>query len=98
MVTNSPYGKKEEIRGLVEGILNAKLGHMRSNCPADITDRVFLEIEEDTDLLSQYNEIRNDTPTVNALIGKIIKETWGLKNTGRCDKPKSRLIGSYEMH
>lgn len=100
MVTNLPYGKKEEIREIVDVILSEKLGHMKGNCPADITDCVFLEIENDADLMRQYNEIRNEigAPTVNALIGKIIKETWDLKDTGRCKVPKSRLIGSYEMH
>lgn len=98
MATNLHHGKKEEIRKIIEVILNEKFGHMKKNCPADITDLVFLAIEDNADLLRQYSEIRNDTPTVNALIGKIIKETWDLKDTGRCKVPKSRLIGSYEMH
>jgi len=84
-------------KDLVENILDNDLKEFRSNYPSDITDRVFLVIEEK--YLGQYNHFYDTKgDRINILIGKHIREYWSLLNTGRCKYPNSTLIRSYEMH
>jgi hypothetical protein len=67
----------------------------------DITDRVFLMIERDEQLIQEYRGLaRDDTARrgLNSRIGRRIRERFSLKNLGRCHKPESRLIKSYERH
>ena len=82
----------------IKEILDTALRHLRNNCPEDITDLVFLEIEKSF-LPSYENAIKyKGTDTINKFIGKYIRKYWNLKNLGRCNNPKSRLISSYEKH
>lgn len=67
----------------------------------DITDRVFLTIENDPQLEREYQRlIETDTSKrgLNARLGKSIREYFCLQNVGRCYNPKSDLIKSYERH
>lgn len=84
----------EEVRNFVEAILDGRLSRFRHNCPEDITDLVFLEIEKDEELLDEYNDLvkAKDRHTINTQIGKIIKDYWNLNNLGRCHNPESRGI------
>jgi len=86
------------MKEIVEKILNTTLRHFRGNCPLDITDLVFLEIEKS--FMSNYEKgVKvNGVEKLNRFIGKHIKEYWNLKNEGRCDNPQSKLITSYEQH
>jgi hypothetical protein len=82
----------------IREILDSKLHYFRNKCPEDITDLVFLEIEKSY-LLAYENAIKyKSRDTINKFIGKFIKQHWDLKNLGRCNNPKSRLISSYEKH
>ena len=83
---------------ILERILNVQLKHLKHNCPKNITDLVFLEIEKL--YLKEYKEFVNykSSLSVNQYIGKFIKEYWNLRNCGRCNSPKSKLISSYEKH
>ena len=67
----------------------------------DITDRVFLMIQDDPQLCRDY-ECLIATGTskhrLNARLGKRIREHFSLQNIGRCHNPKSCLIKSYERH
>jgi hypothetical protein len=83
---------------IIKKILDTKLQHLRGNCPEDITDLVFLEIEKS--FISDYNAAVSykDSETINQFIGKFIRKHWDLENAGRCNNPKSRLILSYEKH
>ena len=90
----------QELWNFITGIMDKKLGDLKHNCPEDITDRVFCEIENDKNNLIQYNRFvdflgRN---YVNSAIGKIVKDLWSLQNLGKCRHPKSSLIKSYQLH
>ena len=69
--------------------------------PTDVTDRVFLEIEARTYLMSRYRIFcrESDQATVNRQIGLEVKEeTTGVNRGERCRTPRSRLIESYTPH
>jgi hypothetical protein len=86
------------MKEVVEKILDSTLRHFRGNCPLDITDLVFLEIEKS--FLSKYEGAvkYKGADSINKFIGKLVREYWNLKNEGRCNTPKSKLITSYEKH
>lgn len=66
-----------------------------------ITDRVFLMIQNDRELMQEYlNLVASGTNPhiLNCKLGKQIKAKYNLKNVGRCKEPKSTLIRSYERH
>jgi len=67
----------------------------------DITDRVFLMIQNDKELMQEYIDLLasgTDPHTLNCELGKQIKVKFNLENSGRCTVPKSTLICSYERH
>jgi len=66
----------------------------------DITDKVFLIIEEDRKLNRAYLRAveTQGLDAVNLDIGKRVKERLGLRNEGQNEKPKSKHIFSYEEH
>lgn len=66
----------------------------------DITDRVFLMIEEDKSLMQNYLSIVSTSglDTVNKAIGKRIKSYYDLENLEENNNPKSKLIKSYTEH
>jgi hypothetical protein len=91
----------KSIQDVISEILAEKLGKYRNNCPSDITDKVFLEIENEEDYYNVYQAavaFKKNQQAVNQYIGKYIREYWNLENTGRCSSPKSKLIKSYEKH
>ena len=86
------------MQSTVKEILDTKLNYLKRNCPENITDLVFLEIEN-CYLPTYENAISyKGADTINKFIGKFIRQYWDLKNLGRCNNPKSRLISSYEKH
>jgi len=66
----------------------------------DITDRVFLKIEHNQELIARYKNLCKDRSfdSVNREIGKYIRKYLSLTNIGRENSPKSTLIKSYEKH
>lgn len=79
-------------------IPDTKFKHFRSNCPRDITDLVFLETEK-FHILTYNSAIKlKGVDHINQFIGRTIREQWDLKNLGRCNQPKSKLITSYKIH
>ena len=66
----------------------------------NITDYVFLEIQNDRELMQEYlRQLKeNDAEGMNAKIGKYIKERLNLTNIGREEEPESTLIKSFEKH
>jgi hypothetical protein len=65
----------------------------------DITDYLFLSIEQDDDLMREYIlNLSNYGDNLNRAIGKKIKEKLSLDNGEENEKPKSRLIQSYTRH
>ena len=68
----------------------------------DITDQVFLMIEKDKYLITEYRNLVNSGTYkqhgLNSLLGRRIREAFHLQNIGRCSAPKSELIQSYERH
>jgi len=89
-----------QIRRFVDAILNGRLLHHRFPCSADITDLVFLEIENNSALMTTYIIFRSNHSemTVNSAIGRFVREVWNLNNTGREYKPQSTLIKTYMKH
>lgn len=65
-----------------------------------ITDRVFLMIQENRDLMLEYLRLVSDTSLddVNKSLGKAVKERLRLENGEIEDNPDSSLIKSYTMH
>jgi len=86
------------MKHIIVVILNDKLRKYRCSCPHNITDLVFLEIEKT--YKREYDAAceQKGQDNINRIIGKWIKDEWGLQNIGRCDTPVSELITSYEMH
>jgi len=66
----------------------------------DITDYVFLAIEQNDDLMREYtsNVNSNGLTDVNTSIGKKVKELLNLENDGEVKARKSRLIETYTKH
>jgi hypothetical protein len=66
----------------------------------EITDHLFLSIEQDDDLMREYmtNVNRYGLDNLNMAIGLKIKEKLSLENGEENKKPKSRLIKSYTYH
>jgi len=65
----------------------------------NITDRMFLFIESNQDILNQYLCLCQNygTKTINRWIGRLLKTTYNLINSGRAIAT-SRLIKNYTLH
>lgn len=66
----------------------------------ELTDLVFLYIENDRELMHQYLRLvsENNLDTVNKALGKKIKEKFSVDNLDVNRSPKSKLIQSYTKH
>ncbi len=65
----------------------------------EITDQVFLSIQNDRELMHEYLRLvsKNGIDTVNQQIGKAVKNRYKLSNSdSRQDVPKSTLIKSHQ--
>ncbi len=66
---------------------------------SQITDEIFLFIENDPDLLKEYQSLLqiNQSSVLNSNIAKKIKAKYGFDNKSlKNKKPKSSLIKSFE--
>ncbi|MBT7789180.1 MAG: hypothetical protein HN757_09920 [Calditrichaeota bacterium] len=65
-----------------------------------ITDRVFLMIEDDKDLMAEYLRLISDNTlnAVNTSLGLAVKELLKLENIEIEEEPDSFLIRSYTKH
>ena len=65
-----------------------------------IVDQVFLFIQDDPELLREYQEVvRESTPNgVNAVLGRMITEAYDLINLNKEKRPESRLLKKYTRH
>ena len=70
----------------------------------DITDRVFLMIQNDKKLMADYLDLLDkhkdniDLKSMNSNIGKYIKEVFNLDNRNECIEPKSTLMRTFTRH
>jgi len=66
----------------------------------DITDYVFLAIEQNDELMREYmsNVNSNGLTAVNTSIGRTVKELLNLDNDEEVKARKSRLIETYTKH
>jgi predicted GNAT family N-acyltransferase len=64
-----------------------------------VTNRFFLYIEKNHNILNQYLRLcrTNNVETVNRWIGRLLKTTYDLPNTGRAIATSS-LIKTYTLH
>jgi len=67
---------------------------------SEITDQIFLLIENDKELMQDYLKTvgENGFKNVNQTIGKSIKDRYNLGNLEEEHSPKSKLIQSYTKH
>lgn len=65
-----------------------------------ITDHVFLNIQNNEELMREYQKRVNENPlqAVNTAIGKKVREIFQLENGPECNKPKSWLIQGFTSH
>ena len=64
----------------------------------EITDQIFLFIQNDKELLRDYLHLLNEThlTSVNSSIAKAVKKRYDLTNLNSKGAPKSLLILDYE--
>jgi hypothetical protein len=86
------------LKNIVVEILDTKLKQFKYNCPLEITDLVFLEIEKSYLPLYKARVKQQSAKIINRCIGAKVKEHWNLENKGICKWPKSKLIGHYLKH
>jgi len=68
----------------------------------DITNRIFLMIENDPELMDKYSSLVGDDKKIkdnlNTELGKAIKKKYNLENIKENKNPESSLIESYTEH
>jgi hypothetical protein len=71
-----------------------------NNFVRDITDHIFLYIQNDKGLMDKYMSLFNDNylKDVNPIIGMKVKEILNLENNGESEQAKSCLIKTYTYH
>lgn len=70
------------------------------NGAGDITDRFFKQIEDRADLLKEYSSLKTKfgQRSLNAQIGRWIKDNYGLENGPNAAAQLSKLIKGYTTH
>lgn len=65
-----------------------------------IVDQVFQFIENDPELLQEYQDVvRESTPNgVNSVLGRMITEAYDLINLNKEKRPRSGLLKKYTRH
>jgi hypothetical protein len=65
----------------------------------DITDKIFLLIQNDQELMQDYLNLLSDNKrnVINSSIAKAIKDKFNLDNIGESQKPESTLIKTFEQ-
>lgn len=82
----------DEFADVIDAILNT----YKTRWPGNITDLVFLAIEQNPYYLKRYHEFADgDYATTNKMIGRYVKEYTGMKIVKEMDKPQSKLIKTY---
>lgn len=88
-----------------DSLMNDFIEKVLNRFADDITDKVFLLIQNDPVLMKEYlhlvtakrkSEIGLDK--LNMEIGKKTKEFFGLGDNGICRKPNSTIITQYTRH
>ncbi|MBN1287695.1 MAG: hypothetical protein JXB47_20010 [Anaerolineae bacterium] len=83
----------QDIKDLVEEVL----GKFSPPYPPDITDQVCLAIEQNPAWLRRYEELNgiHKKDVVNNSIGWYTIRLTGMKNSGKVERAKSKLIKTY---
>lgn len=82
----------------MDDMITAILREYQDKWPVDITDRVFLAIENDPDKRKRYETYSDgDYGTANSQIGAFIRDFTGLTAIGVNTNPKSTLIKTYSL-
>lgn len=64
----------------------------------EITDQIFLFIENNKELLNQYHDVLSENENVNETIPRMIENKYGLEKNGvAVNEPKSKLIQTYSQ-
>lgn len=65
----------------------------------DITDRLFLFIQNDKELMQDYLNLLKgkERDAINSSIAKAVKATFNLENIGESKTPTSTLIKSFKQ-
>lgn len=78
-----------------------KLGKkLLSRFTRQITDQVFLFLQEDPELYAEYQaQVRESTANgVNSVLGRMITEAYDLVNLNKEKHPRSPLLKKYTRH
>ena len=78
-----------------------KLGKkLLSRFTRQITDQVFLFLQEDPELYQEYQErVRESTANgVNSVLGRMVTEAYDLVNLNKEKHPRSPLLKKYTRH
>jgi|GEM_PF-3040614 len=84
------------VREIINTIRRSRNGVITATEVICITDTVFLEIENNQELMGRY--LTFPSRGLNATIGRYVREILSLTNMGRETLPESTLIKSYERH
>jgi hypothetical protein len=84
-----------ELRDFVNDVLDS----VPKPWPPDITDRVFLAIQNHQPWLDYYNKVKADRGplSVNSNIGRDVSQLTGMRDSGKTGVPRSHLITSYSI-
>ena len=89
----------------MENTVNTFIEKVLAKFADNITDRVFLMVQGDKELMNEYQKLFDkknasgvDLDTLNSHLGKAIKVRFNLDNIGLCDTPESTLLRTYERH
>jgi hypothetical protein len=84
----------EEFKDVVIAILNRYPGQ---RWPDNITDLVFLAIQQDPDYYKRYKEFKAGHKAANSQIGRFVKDYTGKKAGKTITNPASKLIKTYTL-
>ncbi len=94
---------KDRIEGFANDVINQyKEKGITNKNVEELTDLVFLYIENDPKLYDKYSNLKSalgeNSDLLNQTLGKRIKDEFGVENSGINNNPQSTLIKSYTKH
>jgi hypothetical protein len=86
--------KPQDINALVQDVTN----HIPKPWPHDIIDQVFLSIEDNTNWMNWYEQLKliHGIHSLNPRIARCVFDLSGFNKSGPVKKPKSNLIKTYK--
>lgn len=89
---------KRSLKALTEDLVREIWPHVKHD--RLVTENIFVFIEQNVDYHRRCDELVGEfshDPVVN-WIGKSVKNLYQLKNTGKAETRRTKLIGSFTLH